>query len=127
MIKEFVNNNSIILIIIGVVLVLVTLLIIILNVTKKEDIKPINIELFDKIYNALGGNQNIESVEQQQDRVRLILKDVKTVDSKVLSEEKIPAFLKENEIKLLFRENSLEFVKYRSEERRVGKECRCRR
>lgn len=112
MIKEFVNNNSIILIIIGVVLVLVTLLIIILNVTKKEDIKPINIELFDKIYNALGGNQNIESVEQQQDRVRLILKDVKTVDSKVLSEEKIPAFLKGNEIKLLFRENSLEFVKY---------------
>src|SRR5690625_3230025 len=112
MIKEFVNNNSIILIIIGVVLVLVTLLIIILNVTKKEDIKPINIELFDKIYNALGGNKNIESVEQQQDRIRMISKDDKTVDDKVLSEKKIPAFIKGNEIKLLIRENSLEVVKY---------------
>lgn len=113
--KEFINNNSTILIIIGIVLVVVTFLIIILNLSKKEEEKPVNIPLFEKIYEALGSSANILSVEKQQDRVRLLLKDAKIVNAKILAEEKIPAFLKGNEIKLLFRENSLELVKYINE------------
>ena len=95
---------------VGVLLVLI-FIIVFLVIKKKPKSKVINTENYEKVFNALG-EDNITSVEKQQDRIRLILKDVKLVDAKALNDLKIPAFLKGNEIKLLFRENSDELVKY---------------
>lgn len=107
------TNEQILIVIIASILVpvLIMLLIIFLTNKKKSKTKVVNVELFNKIFEALG-TTNIKSVERQQDRVRLILNDVKLVDAKVLSDLKIPAFLKGNEIKLLFKDNSDELVKY---------------
>jgi len=95
----------------GAVLLVLILIIVFVVIKRKPKGNIVNFENYEKVFNALGEN-NITSVEKQQDRIRLILKDVKLVDAKALNDLKIPAFLKGNEIKLLFRENSNELVKY---------------
>src|SRR5690554_94557 len=95
----------------GAVLLVLILIIVFVVIKRKPKGNIVNFENYEKVFNALGEN-NITSVEKQQDRIRLILKDVKLVDAKALNDLKIPAFLKGNEIKLLFRENSDELVKY---------------
>lgn len=92
------------------VLILVVLLLLIFR-KKQPKSKVVDTILFDKVFVAIGEN-NILNVEKQQDRVRFLLKDVKKIDSKAINELKIPAFLKGNEVKLLFRENSNELVNY---------------
>lgn len=91
--------------------VLIMLLIIITSKKKKSTNKVVDFNHYEKIYEALG-KTNITTVEKQQDRIRILLTDVKMVDAKKLNELKIPAFLKGNEIKLLFKDNSDELVKY---------------
>mgnify|MGYP001205238555 CR=1 FL=1 len=102
----------------GVVLGLIILIAIILLITKKRPKRRtkinVEVEVLEKIYLALGEN-NIVSVDREQDRVRLILNDPKLVNAKVLTELKIPAFLKGKEVKLLFKDNSEQLYTYLNE------------
>lgn len=98
-----------------VVVVAVIILVVLLNKKKTPKKVPVNTDTLNNIFIALGKN-NIESVDKEQDRIRLILKDPKLVDAKTLSDLKIPAFLKGKEVKLLYRNYSDElytFIKER--------------
>ena len=117
--QSFFSKNLWLFITIAIVIVIaVIILIILLNKKKTPKKVPVNTEILNNIYIALGSN-NIESVDREQDRIRLVLKDPKLVDAKNLSDLKIPAFLKGKEVKLLYRNYSDElylFIKERLEE-----------
>lgn len=108
------TNKLLIGIIVGVaIILLLAIVIIIIRLSKKNKSKvlPINKEILEKIYYSLGNN-NVISVEKEQDRIKLIIKDAKHVDAKTLQELSIPAFLKGNELKLLYRNHSNELFNY---------------
>ena len=70
--------------------------------TKKIEIEPILL--------ALGGIENILSIQAIESRVKLIIKDIKSVNAHALSELKISAVLKQNELTLLIKEQPKLFV-----------------
>lgn len=103
--------------IIGILSVIMVIIIVFL-ITKKKNSKSvekrISKEELERIVNAIGIDNILElSIEQQ--RLRLVLKDIKKVNAKELTELKIPAFLKGNELKLLIKNNSKEVYKYLEE------------
>ncbi|MDY0277033.1 MAG: hypothetical protein RBQ97_03010 [Acholeplasma sp.] len=106
-------------IIIGLVVVaLIVFLVLIFKRQKnsKTNQASTNIDL-ESIYNLFGDN-NIVSITKEQDRIKLVLKDVKLVNVEELNVMKLPAFLKGKELKVLFKGNSkqvYEFLKKRIE------------
>lgn len=94
-------------------LLLITILILVLRKNKKpkEVIKIISDDVLEQIYLALGDN-NIISVNKEQDRLRLVLKDIKAVDANILRKLEIPAALTGKELKILFRDNSEQLLEY---------------
>lgn len=109
----FIKENLwlIVALIVAVVIVIISLISFFSKVKNKEAVIPVNVEELEIIYLSLGLN-NIVSVDKEQDRIRLILKDPKLVDAKKLTELSIPAFLKGKEVKLLYRNHSNELYDY---------------
>lgn len=115
MILSVFKENSTLFIIIGVVIVLLIISLIVLFTRKKGVPKrqaiTVDTTILEEIFNALGVS-NIVSVNREQDRIKLIVHDVKKIDAKVLTKHQVPAFLKGNEVKLLFKDNSLQLYEY---------------
>lgn len=112
--KDFFINYWWVLVIAVVLVVVVLVTVVILTKNKKPKVQPIQNEVLNKIHEALGLN-NIISVEKEQDRIKLVMIDVKKIDAKILQELSIPAFLKGNEVKILFRNHSNELFNYLKE------------
>lgn len=98
-----------------VALILLTILIIaIYYKTKKDKLEPLDSKFLDDLYIALGIG-NIESVDIEHRRIRLILKEVKDVDANALQQLKVPAFLKGKELKILIKDHTKEVYNYLTE------------
>lgn len=117
---NFMKENLWLVIGLAALLLIIITVIVVLLVKKEKKVKvaPVDNVLLEAIYQALG-TENISSVAKEQDRVKFIVKDVKVVNAKVFTDNKIPAFLKGNEIKILYRNYSNELYNYIFE--KVGK------
>lgn len=92
--------------------IVVLVLILVLISRKKKPKKSLDNETLEKIYLAFGSKENIKSINRTQDRVSFIVKDVKKVNNDILKELDISAFLKKNEITILFKNGSKNLVDY---------------
>lgn len=98
-------------IIFGSVVVLIAILIIIFLKRKKVEVKKPTID-FDPLLEALGTIDNIKDVTNIQNRVKIIIKDLKKVSTTKLKELNIPATLKSQELTLLLKNQSVEFINF---------------
>lgn len=111
-------DKNLLYILIGVlVLIIIVTIVILLIKNKKKAVVLVDNTILEKIFNAIGLN-NIVSVDKEQDRIRLVIKDSKLIDASALQELKIPAFIKGTELKLLYRNHSNELYNYFNE--RIG-------
>jgi len=97
-----------ILAIVGVILILLVILMIIIIINKAKKIKKDEIIYNDfqiKLYQALGQKENIKNIEKEHQRIKLNLHDASKVDTNLLAELQVPAFLKDKELKLLIKQN----------------------
>lgn len=105
--------------IVSITLMLLILLILVVRfVRKKTKQAPKEKQVFiDKIYLerlalALGNEGNIKSLSAEHQRLKIIVNDIKKVDSKQLSELSIPTFLKGKELTLLIKNHTKEVLSY---------------
>jgi len=105
--------------IVSITLLLLILLILVVRfVRKKTKQAPKEKQVFiDKIYLerlalALGNEGNIKSLSAEHQRLKIIVNDIKKVDSKQLSELSIPTFLKGKELTLLIKNHTKEVLSY---------------
>lgn len=69
-------------------------------------------ETLNTIYEAFGEKDNILSIRRTQDRINFTVKDVKQIKNNVLKELNISAFLKQNEVTILFKNGSKNLYDY---------------
>ena len=93
------------------ILALIIVLIIVLTQFKKKE-EPVVTFDFSHLLEALGGRDNIIECSNVQKRVKVILKNVKNVSAKALRELEIAAFLKQNELTFIYKDNVEELTKY---------------
>ena len=105
--------------IVSITILLLILLILVVRVARKKTKRaPKEKQVFiDKIYLerlalALGNEGNIKSLSAEHQRLKIIVNDIKKVDSKQLSELSIPTFLKGKELTLLIKNHTKEVLSY---------------
>lgn len=110
---EFIKNNLLLLIIgLALLILIVVLVVVIIKKNNNKIEKPVlDSNLLNTIYSALGLN-NIVSITKEQDRIKLILNDVKLVETNVFTTNSIPVFLKGKELTILFRNFSNDLYTY---------------
>jgi phosphotransferase system IIB component len=80
--------------------------------TPKEKQVLIDQIYLEKLANALGNKGNIKNLTAEHQRLKVIVNDIKRVDSKQLSELSIPTFLKGKELTLLIKNHTKEVLSY---------------
>ncbi len=113
------EDYHLILNIVSISILLLVLLILVIRITKKKTKRaPKEKQVFiDNIYLerltvALGNEENIKSLSSEHQRLKVIVNDIKKVDSKKLSELSIPTFLKGKELTLLIKNHTKEVLSY---------------
>jgi len=110
--------------ILALTLFLVILIFIIFRLKKRKAPKekqiPIDIIYLESLAIALGTNENIQSLSSEHQRLKVIVNDIKKVDSKKLSELSIPTFLKGKELTLLIKNHTKEVLSYLNDKIREG-------
>lgn len=99
------------LIAISIILAIVAVVFIYLKFWKKKKEEVITFD-FSDLLEALGGRDNIIETSNVQKRVKIILKDVKSVSANALRKLEIAAFLKQNELTFIYKDNVEELVKF---------------
>lgn len=94
--------------------VLIALLIIITLLLKKKPEKKViaSEETLNDIYVAFGKKENIINIKRTQDRINFTVKDVKSINNNTLRDLNIAAFLKKNEVTILFKNGSKNLYEY---------------
>ncbi|MDO9629740.1 MAG: hypothetical protein Q7I99_07540 [Acholeplasmataceae bacterium] len=105
--------------ILGIVLLSLIFLFIILRVVRRKTKRkpkvkqiPIDTLYLETLAIALGNPKNISALSSEHQRLKVLVKDIKKVDSKKLSELSIPTFLKGKELTLLIKNHTKEVLSY---------------
>ena len=77
----------------------------------KSKTKTIDLAYLNEIKNAFGNN-NIEKVKLEQQRIQVYVKDTKAIDVNYFEEAKLPAFMTGKKITVLFKENANEIYQF---------------
>ena len=110
--------------ILAVSILLIILLFVILGIKKRKAPKvkqiPIDTLYLENLALALGTSQNMKSLSSEHQRLKIVVNDIKKVDSKKLSELSIPTFLKGKELTLLIKNHTKEVLSYLNDKIREG-------
>ncbi|MCR3905906.1 MAG: hypothetical protein NUK62_02590 [Tenericutes bacterium] len=82
---------------------------------------PLADEFLDALYIALGESNNIVKVSHEHQRLKVLIIDVKKVNTKRLKDLNIPAFLKGKELTLLIKNHTKEVISYFNDKMREDK------
>jgi phosphotransferase system IIB component len=99
---------------IGIV-VLVLIVFFTIKLSKKQKNKNKQVALvstYEALFDALGRRENILDVSIEHKRLKVKVKDIKSVKTNILKELEIPAVLTGNELKLLVKENAEEIFNF---------------
>jgi len=77
----------------------------------KSKTKTLDISYLNDIKKAFG-DQNIEKVKLEQQRIQVYVKDTKAIDVNYFKEAKLPAFMTGKKITVLFKENANEIYQF---------------
>jgi phosphotransferase system IIB component len=119
------EDYHLILNILAITILLVLLIFLVFKIKKKKTKKvkqiPIDQVYLEQLALALGTNKNILSLSSEHQRLKIVVNDIKKVDSKKLLELSIPAFLKGKELTLLIKNHTKEVLSYLNDKIREGK------
>lgn len=110
--------------ILAITVLLVILIFIIFKLKRKKSPKvkviPLDIVYLENLALALGTEKNLKSLSSEHQRLKIIVNDIKKVNSKKLSEMSIPTFLKGKELTLLIKNHTKEVLSYLNDKIREG-------
>jgi len=85
---------------------------------QKPKTEPLNIDLLNHLYQALGSGSNIKKVELVQKRLQIEVGSVKNIDQEKLKALNMPAFVTGKKITILIKEHTKEVYQYLIEKRK---------
>ncbi|MFA6801162.1 MAG: hypothetical protein WCR19_03540 [Acholeplasmataceae bacterium] len=99
-----------------IVAIIIVLVLIIWLITRKKITKeiPVDQTFLDNLLMALGTKDNIESLNLEQQRIKIHVLDTKKIDATYFTNEKLPAFISGNKITVLFKEHAKEIYQFLS-------------
>ena len=110
--------------ILALIILLIIFIAFILGIRKRRVPKvkqiPLDTIYLENLSLALGTSKNIKGLSSEHQRLKVIVNDVKQVDSKKLSELSIPTFLKGKELTLLIKNHTKEVLSYLDDKIREG-------
>ncbi len=87
-------------------------LISVLIIKKKHKKVHVDLLYLQEIKEALGGDQNIKSLNLEQQRIQINVNQTKKLNPVFFTEAKIPAFISGNKITILFKEHAKEIYEF---------------
>ncbi len=85
---------------------------------QKPKVEPLNPNLIDTLYQALGTTSNIKQVELVQKRLQIEVGSIKNIDQEKLKALNMPAFVTGKKITILIKDNTKEVYQYLIEKRK---------
>ncbi len=101
-----------ILIIVGIIAIVLVVLAVLIFGRRKPKKTNLDEALLNRLVLALGSDQNIMSVNLEQQRIQIKVKDTKLINQDFFKDEKIPAFISGTKITVLFKEHAKEISQF---------------
>ncbi|MDI6451967.1 hypothetical protein [Peloplasma aerotolerans] len=96
-----------------------------ISIKRKKRVKlkvvPLGDAYLDQLFEAVGKRKNIIEISSEHQRLKIVLSQVREVDTLKLKQLNIPAFLKGKELTLLIKNHTKEVVSYFNDKMREDK------
>lgn len=109
-------------IMLGVILAISVIALVLGSINKKTKtpVKELDLVVMNNLFDALGGSMNIQSLSAEHQRLKVVVLNIRDINTEKLKQLGMPAVIAGKEVKLLIREHTKDALAYLSERKKEG-------